>query len=135
MALGRLAEGEELGSNLLHLSRAIQRPWRTKAPKRGQWATLAFRTCLGSGGGRPVNRSTDCPRGMLVAPSKALRGSAIVQNWGGARGRGVLGQLSLLLRKAGGGMHSPGCKKGREALGGFCRRPVSRFTKSTGGQS
>jgi hypothetical protein len=26
-------------------------------------------------------------------------------------------------------MQSPRCKKGREAVGGFCRRPMSQFTE------
>jgi hypothetical protein len=35
-----VAEGEDLGSNLLRVSRAVQRAQADKAPKRGQWATF-----------------------------------------------------------------------------------------------
>jgi hypothetical protein len=70
-------------------------PRRTRLQKRGAVGTLwrPFRTSLW---GRVVadlqTRSADCPPG-LTAPSKALRGSAIVQNGGRAA-------LSLLLGKA-----------------------------------
>jgi hypothetical protein len=126
-----------------------KRPKRTNLQKTGEWATHdSLTTCLENqwrqarpvppGAPRCARRTRQRHRSShrpCAARFEAGLRPAIIASGPRCTGRPKpsVGHLSSLSGKAGGGMHSPGWKKGREAVGGFCRRPVSQFTKSPSG--